>query len=179
AETLETGYSWSVTGIVVVVPGAVEQETGGERFFLACFLIHDQYCPQVLLTVPAFRHHLAAEMNMLFYLVLTSGILDVLAYGRPIGKHFGISPGAEIIAQREHVRVRANSRVTKQIPSATNAGAALDNTVTVIGTFAFQMTGCANAGQTSSDNKHIQLMMFHGKAPEIITCSRTMYRQHA
>ena len=94
---------------------------------------------------------------------LLRGVAQVLQDVSPVGDRFGTLPGPEGIAEREHVRVRADARVAKQIPGAARRRSAFQNGVALALAFGLQSIGGADAGQAGANDQDIKMLWgLHG-----------------
>src|SRR5665213_2551366 len=84
-------------------------------------------------------------------------IADVIQNLRPVRDRLVLEPRLERIAQREHVAVGADAGITKQVPGAADAVAALQNDKTLAGTIGLQMIARADAGQARADDEHVDM----------------------
>src|SRR5262249_54142905 len=90
------------------------------------------------------------------------GFANVLENSQAIGDRLRFLPRAERVGERKHVGVRANSRVTKKIPRATDVRARFENDVAFPGAFGLQAVSGANAGKPGSDNDDVEVFHGHG-----------------
>jgi hypothetical protein len=67
-----------------------------------------------------------------------------------VGNGFLCRPGLEVITQGMHITVRADARVTEQIPGTPNSVASLQNGKTRTGTIPLELNGGANTRQPSA-----------------------------
>lgn len=91
--------------------------------------------------------------------MLASGGTHVAQDRFAAGDRLAARPRLKAIAEREHVGVRPNARIAKEIPSAAKALAHLEDRVGLVGAFVLQVPSGADAGDTCADDQHIKL--FH------------------
>src|SRR6202020_2743368 len=100
--------------------------------------------------------------------VLGGGLAHVIENARPIGDRLRLGPRLERIAQREHVAVGTDAGKTKQIPSAAEAGASLEDDVALAATFLLQVETRPNAGQPGPDDQDIDMFGLPGCFHDLI-----------
>ncbi|SIM14672.1 Uncharacterised protein [Mycobacteroides abscessus subsp. abscessus] len=111
--------------VVAVVTRAAQQELSGEFDRLTRML--DLQRPQPTLGGPLGADDLVAESDLFRHTELTRSLGHVLPDGGAVGDALGARPGPEVVAEREHVRIRAHTRVAEQIPGAADALARLQH----------------------------------------------------
>ena len=143
-----------VAGIVAVVAGTADDEV---TLYLGLFAVFGLYRqgPQRLGTVPVGIDHLVAKADMAANVVFIGGFVDVVTNQVAVGNDFRLGPRLEVVAKGEHVRVRANARVTKQIPGAADGVTAFQNHEGLVRAVLAQMHGSANAGQAGANDDHV------------------------
>src|SRR5699024_7090713 len=144
ANPTQTVVSRGIAGIVILVAGATQQKPTDEKLPFSGFLDLGFNRPLVLAGVKITTEHLSAVSHFVGHAVFIGGINNVLTDGRAIRQHFGLRPGAKVIAQGVHIRVGTNTGVTEQVPGSAHALAALYNGEALARTSSAQMTGSAN-----------------------------------
>src|SRR5262245_44474881 len=89
--------------------------------------------PSRLLAAPGCPLDAVAEANVRIDAVLSRGAPHVFENGRPVCDRLRVCPRPERVSQRVHVGVRADPRVAKEVPGATDAIAPLEDRVAPIG----------------------------------------------
>ncbi len=85
-------------------------------------------------------------------------LLYVGKNGRTVGDRPGAAPGPEFVAERVHVAVGPDARVTEQVPGAAHRIASLEDCVTLAGTFALQVARGTDTGQSRPDDDDIEIL---------------------
>src|SRR5665213_1488282 len=97
------------------------------------------------------------EADILVDAVFGRGLPNIVQDLRPVGDRLGLEPRLERIAQREHVRDGADAWITKQVPGATDAVAALENDKAFARTIGLHMIARADAGQAGADDQDVDM----------------------
>src|SRR5437588_1203160 len=97
------------------------------------------------------------EANLLVDAVVGGGLADVIQNPRALGDRLRLGPRPERIAERKHVGVGAHAGITKQVPSAADTVAALEDRVSLARAFLLQMIARANAGQAGADDQDVEV----------------------
>ena len=66
-------------------------------------------------------------------------------------------PGAKAISERVHIRIRTDAGITKEIPSAADGFAPLDDGDALIRAARTQIVGRRNAGKSGADDQHVHI----------------------
>src|SRR5690606_41704573 len=105
--------------IIVVIAGAAHQKTGRVGVGFTRLLIFSDHGPACVFTGPVGGLDGGAVANVFFHVVFPRGIRHVLLDRGTVCQHLAAGPGPEVVAEGEHVRVRANTGVAKQVPGTT------------------------------------------------------------
>src|SRR5205814_129148 len=103
--------------------------------------------------------------------VLARGVAQVLQDLRALPDRVFALPGTEGVGQRVHVRIRAHTRVAKQVPGATEPLARLDDRDAVVGPLALQVHRRGDSGQPRTDDQHVDgfdPLVVHGSASQVV-----------
>ena len=84
------------------------------------------------------------ELNLFVNSVFARGLAQVIQDRWTISDRLRFLPRFEAVTKCVHVTVRANTRITEEIPSATHAGTTFQDRVTTVGTLLLQVIGHAN-----------------------------------
>src|SRR5882757_3521475 len=77
-----------------------------------------------------------------------------------IGDRCGIVPWAERVAESRHVRVRANARIAKEIPGATDRVARFQDGERRSRPLPDKMAGRSDSGQARADDENVEMRTF-------------------
>ena len=111
--------------IIIVVAGTPDHEVGGVVLGFAGFFVQGREFPAFVDARPVRRFDGQAKANVALNVVFPRGLRHIILDRRTIRQHLATSPGAEVVAEGEHVRIRADTRVTEQVPGATQGLTAL------------------------------------------------------
>src|SRR5215510_13891644 len=103
------------------------------------------------------------EANVGDYPILLCRFLHIGEDGRAVRNGPWLLPWFEVIAERMHVAIRPNARISEQIPGAADGVAAFQHREGLARTMHLQVDGCANPRNTRADYNHIE--RFHFSAP--------------
>src|SRR3954451_17985779 len=101
------------------------------------------------------------EADPLHHPVLARGVLDVAADRGAVGDRLRVRPRPEGVAEGEHVRVRADTRVPEEVPGAADRAAGLQDRVRLVRAVLLQVTGGADAGQAGADDEDVHVLGCH------------------
>src|SRR5689334_2170558 len=87
-----------------------------------------------------------------------SSVADVIQDCGTIGDGLGVTPRAKAIAEREHIGVRANAWVAKEIPRATARFASFEYDEALVGAVHPEMTRSANPRQPGAHDYHVHVL---------------------
>ena len=157
AKALASGEIRGVAAVVAVVARAHPNEESFElmRLSIGSF---DGDRPQRPLARPGGALHALSEADALGDSILARGVLHVVEDGRAVGDGLRVAPRFERVAEGEHVRIRANARVAKQIPRPADGVARFEKDERFARTFAAQMARGSHAGQTGPDDDDIEAL---------------------
>jgi hypothetical protein len=88
---------------------------------------------------------------------IASGGRDVLADIIARRNGLGIGPGAERVAHGQHVRVRTDAGIAKQVPGATNPLPLLQNQVSLLWTKRLQVMARTDARQACAHDQDVKM----------------------
>src|ERR1700728_2069524 len=97
-----------------------------------------------------------AETDVLRDAALVPGLPEERRDGRTVGNRLGVRPRLEVVTQRVHVRIRADTGVAEQIPGAADGFPGLEDGVALCRTALLQMVRGADAGQAGADDEHVE-----------------------
>ncbi len=147
-----------VAVVVAVVAAAREQEAAGELDRLAGVGPFGYDVPARIACGPVGPHDPVAEADLVDDAGLGRGVADVLQDRSTIGDRLLAFPRPERIAERVHVRVRADARIAEQIPRASDGVARLEDGVAGPGTLGLHVVGGADAGEPRADDQNIKVL---------------------
>ncbi len=108
-----------------------------------------------------------AEADMTIDAFVARRVGNVLADVVAGRDRLGASPRAERIAHGEHIGIRANARIAKQVPGAADALALFQDHVGLAGAKLLQVMGSVNAGEARADDQHVEVFYRHSvKIPQ-------------
>jgi len=105
--------------------------------------------------VPRRSDRTVVQTDVLVDTAVLSRVLHVLEDRCAIGQRLLASPRAERKAERVHIGVRTNARVTEQAPRTTQFSPALQNGVAQVRQLALYVPGGIDAGQTGADDEDV------------------------
>jgi len=144
-----------VSSLVVVITAADIEEGRGVfalLFFRARLRGHK---PALFARGPARRDHPGVEADVRLDTQLSRGIPDISKYRGPVGDRLRFGPRAERIPEREHVRIRSQAGIAKEIPGAADLTAALEDRVRLAWTLLLQMSSGPDSGETGADDQDV------------------------
>src|SRR6185437_7011240 len=146
----------------VVIAAAHEEEIAGEarELFLRTDFSLDR--PARIGARPCGALDLVTEADVPVDAVLGRGLADIGADGGAVGDRLGLDPGFEAVAERVHVRIRADARIAEQIPGAAYRVTPFEDGEALARALGLQVIGGADAAQPGAHDDHFE--MFHGHA---------------
>ena len=147
----------TVALVVVVVPGAHDEEVTRPRLGRAAAFVDCGNGPSAVVARPAGVGRLAAEGDVLGHAVLGRGRVDVVADRRPVREHLGIEPRPEVEAEGVHVRVRPHARVPEQIPGTADVLPALEDRVAALREVPSQVARSPDTRDARAENQNVDM----------------------
>src|SRR5215217_4357453 len=89
---------------------------------------------------------------------LVGGLADVSQDRVPVGDGLRVTPWAKAIAERVHVGVGANARVSKEIPRAAHCLASFQYDEGLVRALHLEMAGAANSGQPRAHDDYVHVL---------------------
>ena len=160
-----------VAARVVVITAAHEQHIAGQTRTLTRAAFHLDG-PARVGAGPPRRPHALAEADVLIETALGGRFLHIGQDRRPIGDRFRRQPGLGVIAHGVHVAVRAYARIAEQIPGTTDNITTFENRKGLAWTLVLQLSGGADAGQTGTNDDHVEMFHARGLANRAVTPAR-------
>ena len=157
AKTFTSVEGWRVTTFVPVVASTHMQNVAAQIDDLVRISAPDFQGPAGIVTGPAGTYGAMPISNVCIDIMLFSGFMNVFEYRGSVGFRLGITPRFEFVAERMHVAVRPNAGIAEKIPGTTHVIAAFQDGIALGWTFAPQMTGSADAGQSRTDNHDVEV----------------------
>src|SRR5207244_1007150 len=108
--------------------------------------------------------------------LLSSHVLDVPEYGAAVRDGLVARPGTELVAEREHVGVRADTWVAEQVPGATDGIAGLEDGVAGPGALGLHVVASADAGQPRAHNENVDVLARHDRCPQTALATSLSFR---
>src|SRR5688500_2783630 len=105
---------------------------------------------------------------MSVYSELRGRLADVVEYGGPVGDCLRLTPGAEAVAERVHVRVGADARITEQVPGASHRAAPLENHKTFLRALLPEVARRAYTGEPGPHHQHVYMLHTPSSATTIL-----------
>src|SRR5690606_12489624 len=102
------------------------------------------------------------EADVLVDAVLSGGLVHILPDRGPIGDGLLFRARLERIAEREHVAVRADAGIAKEIPGAAHVGAVLKDDVALVRTIALEEVAGADPGNARAHDHDVEMLCAHG-----------------
>ena len=161
SEVLDPGKLGQVTRLVVVVTGATDQKVAGVDLLLTADRISSGDRPELVLTGPVSTLGGRVEADPVSNPEFFCGITDVVADGVATGKHLEFVPGPELVAEGEHVRIRADTRVAEQIPGAAHGRTFFQHDKALVRTGVGKVAGHADTGQARANDNYIEMFSSH------------------
>ena len=147
--------------VVAVVARAAEQEAAGHAHRLPGVRPLGVHGPARIGARPLRPDHPVPEADPAVDAVLARRIAHVVEDRRPIGDRLRVLPRPERVAERVHVRVRADARVAEQVPGPADRIAGLEDRVGLAGAARLEMVAGADARQARADDQHVQVLGRH------------------
>ena len=104
---------------------------------------------------------MVAKTNMAIDPEFPSRLVDITQDGRPVGDGLGVGPGPERVAQRVHIRIRADTGVAEQVPGPSDAIAAFENGIRPARTGRLEMIAGSNPRDSRTDDQDIEMFRVH------------------
>ena len=157
AETLTAGPGRGVALVVPVVARAQVEEAAGPGGVNPRFCVLDRDGPAGVVTRPLGSQDAGVVTDVLVDAVRRCGLSEVAQDLVPVGDRLGTRPRAEVVAEGEHVRVRADSGVAELVPRPPARAACLEDRVRGAGGVRLQVAGGTDTGQTGADDEHVHV----------------------
>ena len=109
--------------------------------------------PQRLVRRPRRPFDLVVEADLVVHAVFAGRVAHVVQDGGAVRDRLRLRPGTEGVAERVHVRVRANAGVAEQVPGAPDGAAPFQQHETLARTPHGQMAGGADARQAGAHDQ--------------------------
>ena len=151
-----------VAVVVVVVPGAGNQEPALELLVFAGRFVRRGHKPAAPRAVPVRAHRLETVVDVVLDAVFARRLSDVFANRRTIGQHLERVPGPELVSKAEHVGIGPNAGITEQIPGAAQPLPALDNRKAHARALLGHVASHADTGQAGPDDEYVNSRCLHG-----------------
>ena len=122
---------------------------------------------------PLYQSHLAIESMQvgdykrafeLFDAVLARGLAHIVQDRWAVGDRLCLRPGFERIAERVHVRVRANTRIAEKVPRTADSLTAFEDRISLAGAVLLQVIARTDARKARTDNQYVEMFNRHGSA---------------
>ncbi len=155
-EPLRSGERRLVPSLVAVVAGAEEQEPAGELDG-AVLLRRGRDRPARRRAGPRGRHHPVPEPHGAVDPALARGVGDVVADRGAVGDRGGRRPGAERVAEGEHVGVGPDPGIAEQVPGAADRRTRLEDRPGQVRAAVLQVGDGADAGEAGADHDHVDV----------------------
>ena len=141
AKICAAGKIWRVTLVIIIIACAHEQEARSEMLFLSAIYGLGGNTPACLAARPVGRHDTVAEMDMAVDIIFFGGFVHIFMDRGAVGDSLFVQPRFEPVAQRVHVGIGSDTRITEQIPRSAHIGALLDDGVALVRTLHIKMRG--------------------------------------
>jgi hypothetical protein len=105
------------------------------------------------------------ETDVLIHTMFTRGFPDIPADRCTVSDGSWICPRSKRVTQREHVGVRADTRIAEQVPGATDRPTGLQNRERLARAPPLQVAGGTDPGQTGTHDEHIDVIQPHASTP--------------
>ena len=148
--------------VIVIVPGAAHQETGGIVFGFTGRFIQRGELPALVDTGPVRGFYRQTVADVPLDIILPGGLTHVILDRGAVRQHLTAGPRAEVVAEGEHVGVGADTGITEQIPGTAKRLTALQDGKGLSRTLALQVTRHANAGNAGADDQDVKMVLAHG-----------------
>src|SRR5205814_561276 len=137
---------------------AGEQEAAGQLGGLAAVGALDLDGPARVIGRPGRAHDAMVEADVAVHAELLGGVAHVAEDRRAVGDRLRLRPGPEAVAEREHVRVRADARIAEQVPGAPQRVARLEDRVGLARGVALEMAAGRHARQPGTDDQNVNVL---------------------
>src|ERR1700688_1469829 len=105
-----------------------------------------------------------AKANLAVDAISLGSVANIAADRFAVGDRGVGFPWAKRIAEREHVRVGPDPRITEQVPGAADRIAAFEDHVRLAGTRRLQVIGSIHAGKPAADDHDVEMLSRHSTA---------------
>src|SRR5690606_23077440 len=102
-----------------------------------------------------------AIVDFFVYRELLGSVGDVLPNCRAVCQHLQLIPRAELIAETEHIRIRANTRVAEEIPGTAQTLASLQNDQAFLGKRSLNMAGGTDTRKAGTTDQDVKMLRTH------------------
>src|SRR5690606_23925048 len=137
------------------------QKTGRVGVGFTRLLIFSDHGPAAVFTGPVGGLDGGAVANVFFHVVFPRGIRHVLLDRGTVCQHLAAGPGPEVVAEGEHVRVRANTGVAKQGPGTSQWLASLQNGKTFARALPLEVARHTDTGNTGANGQSVIVLVAH------------------
>jgi hypothetical protein len=149
--------------LVAVIAAAQEQKIAAEAHGRVVFSPLRLDGPARILRRPRRARHAVGKTDVLLDAVVLRGLANVVQDCRTRGNGLVVGPRLERIAEREHVRIRADAGIAEQIPGAADRCAPFQDRVALVRAFLLQVIGGADARKPGADDQHVDMFGCHGR----------------
>src|SRR4029077_12971025 len=157
AEAFGAGKGGLVTCVVAVVASASVEKVAGVADGLAGLITLRFDNPARVFGRPRRRERALPESDVAIDAEFTRSIAHILQNARPVADVLNLLPWAEGISERVHVGVGAHAGIAEQVPSAANLRSRFEDDVALAGTTRLETVSRADAGESGSDNDHVEV----------------------
>ena len=157
-ETLAARKLRRVAFVVAVVAAAHQHEARPDPHLLAAVLAKCVHRPQRARAVELRAQRAVLEADLLLDAVFRRRLAHVGEDRRPVRDRLRLRPRPERVAERVHVRVRADARVAEQVPRPSDALARLEDRDRLARALRFQMARCADPREPRADDQHVDAL---------------------
>ena len=160
-ERIDTRKFGRIPGRIVVVAAAHEHEAAAITYGFRRAAALDVDGPRRIRTRPRGTDDAVIEAHLPVDAVFGGRVADIVQNRWPIGDRLRRCPRPERIAERVHVGIRPDARVTKQIPRTTDAVARLENDIRLRGAVRLKVIAGADSGDTGADDQNVNTFFVH------------------
>src|SRR5215212_9718989 len=101
------------------------------------------------------------EADLLVDSVDFGSVAHVVENRRTICNRLSAWPRSELVAERVHVRIGANTRIAEEVPCTAKGSAAFKNRKGLLRTFCLQIVSCPDSGESCAYDEYVDMVVLH------------------
>src|SRR5665213_1493927 len=161
SEALHAGQLWQVARLVAVIAATDEQEITRELNALPCLGGRHLQRPACILRRPGCTANVMIKADVAVDAVLGGRVFQIPQDRGAVEDLLLALPALKRIGQGVHVRIRANTRIPKQVPSPPEALARLEDEVGSVRAVRLSPVRRADPRQARTDDQYVEMFTRH------------------